>query len=389
MSKLICLYTMYISFLILLHNNTLIASELFSYFSKPNILALNPTQSPEDLQKYLVSDKYNKHIFYNPFDNAFAAATISFKCQDGSIWLKALSLNPETMNTKSALTTVLQEIQTTLRKASSNKAPICCNITEHPNTKDFLETLRNLRWQPTQKYLTLKQQLTQSLLCDTDNSMIAINQATSEHIPEITTIFEHPEVQPWLNCSSTDIQTYLTNTRMYATIIALREKSTIIGAAVFNAIPAEDNYVHLLAVHPTYQHQGAATTLLKYIAQHCQKQGGISVHINTLSDNERALDCYIKNGFNVASILQRLLKIPTPGLSPQRSPQPEETIDMDHHTATQDPFLLPPTMHYSPLSSDPRIKQRSRRSSPHVGDDRLVLHPLERQPIVCPHLTNQ
>ena len=56
-------------------------------------------------------------------------------------------------------------------------------------------------------------------------------------------------------------------------------------------------YIHRLAIHPQFQHKGHAKTLMDFAEALVQKNGGISVRLDTFSQNTRNQKFYKARGY--------------------------------------------------------------------------------------------
>ncbi len=58
-----------------------------------------------------------------------------------------------------------------------------------------------------------------------------------------------------------------------------------------------NHYIHRLAVHPDFQHQGMATRLMDFAEAFARKQNALSVRLDTFSKNDRNKRFYEARGY--------------------------------------------------------------------------------------------
>lgn len=56
-------------------------------------------------------------------------------------------------------------------------------------------------------------------------------------------------------------------------------------------------YIHRLAVHPDFQHQGNAKKLMDFAENHAREQSAISIRLDTFSQNKRNQEFYKARGY--------------------------------------------------------------------------------------------
>lgn len=66
-------------------------------------------------------------------------------------------------------------------------------------------------------------------------------------------------------------------------------------------LSATNGYIQRIAVHPDAQGHGWGTRLLSDAMRWAQRHGALTAHVNTQISNERALNLYLRNGFELAS----------------------------------------------------------------------------------------
>ncbi len=88
------------------------------------------------------------------------------------------------------------------------------------------------------------------------------------------------------------------------------EKEVIMGTIVISSIkdeeyndiqwltPDQDNYyIHRLAIHPDFQSQGHAKKMMDFAEEEIRKKNGVSVRLDTFSQNKRNQRFYENRGY--------------------------------------------------------------------------------------------
>jgi len=68
-------------------------------------------------------------------------------------------------------------------------------------------------------------------------------------------------------------------------------------------------HIQRIAVHPSAQGEGWGTRLLSDALRWAQRNGATQAHVNTQLSNERALNLYLRHGFELASWRLQVLKL--------------------------------------------------------------------------------
>ncbi|MEZ4874472.1 MAG: GNAT family N-acetyltransferase [Flavobacteriaceae bacterium] len=87
-------------------------------------------------------------------------------------------------------------------------------------------------------------------------------------------------------------------------------ENTLVGCMVISSLKDEEYdavpwltpdgfnyYIHRLAVHPAFQHQGHAKSLMDFAEKTIKEMGGISVRLDTFSKNARNQKFYEARGY--------------------------------------------------------------------------------------------
>lgn len=74
-------------------------------------------------------------------------------------------------------------------------------------------------------------------------------------------------------------------------------------------LASTSGYIQRIAVHPDAQGEGWGTRLLSDAMRWAQRHGAVTAHVNTQLSNERALNLYLRNGFELASWRLQVLSI--------------------------------------------------------------------------------
>ena len=93
-------------------------------------------------------------------------------------------------------------------------------------------------------------------------------------------------------------------------LYVLVNSENIIGSVVISTLKDEEYndvtwltedgnniYIHRLAVHPEYQHQGYAKQLMNFAEETAQKNNAVSVRLDTFSQNKRNQKFYETRGY--------------------------------------------------------------------------------------------
>ncbi|MDC8005190.1 GNAT family N-acetyltransferase [Aureisphaera galaxeae] len=92
--------------------------------------------------------------------------------------------------------------------------------------------------------------------------------------------------------------------------VLTNEENTIMGTIVISTLKDEEYesidwltpdgnnyYIHRLAIHPDFQHQGLAKKMMDFAESEIRKNHGVSVRLDTFSKNPRNQRFYEKRGY--------------------------------------------------------------------------------------------
>ncbi len=133
------------------------------------------------------------------------------------------------------------------------------------------------------------------------DTILSLTQACAQHMIA-QNIYQWNDTYPSRTAFEKDVErrelyVYILESKIIGTIVVSDDMDEEYKPISWKTPNTNNIYIHRLAVHPSYQGKGIAQAMMTFAENYAQKEGYISVRLDTFSQNKRNQKFYIRRGY--------------------------------------------------------------------------------------------